>query len=227
MKRLAILLVCAAFFCCGDDDDPTGPNQGGEIYPMAIGNTWTYEVVDFDTSGIEESRDTIWTTVVRDTVIEGETWYVTESLDDEDGIHLSYCTSRSDGFWADWPEEQLYYKYPANVGDRYMVDEDTVVVESLSESVTVPAGQFNCVRYNVRDNMFPLSTNSWLSPEVGLVSDRGLSTESRWRDIYAAPHKIDFVFAAIDTGDRKITNRGSRHRSPVSFWPGRLTIYLP
>jgi len=167
MWRIAVLLVCAVFLCCSDNDS-TGPSDDGEIYPLAIGNTWTFEVAQFDTLGNVESLDTISGEVVRDTVIAGETWYVTEG-EDEDGIHSGYCILRSDGFYEGWPQEELLYKYPVQVGDWYMVEDDTVQVEDLSESVSVPAGDFDCVRYRIHGYL-PIVIYQRLCPNVGLVS---------------------------------------------------------
>jgi hypothetical protein len=167
MRRFAILMVCVASLSCGDDD-PTNPWQGGEIYPLAIGNSWTYEVMNFDSLGNVESLDTISASVVRDTVIDGETWYVTEG-DGEEGIHIGYCIIRSNGFYSNWPDEELLYKYPARVGDQYMVEDDTVIVENLDESVTVPAGEFDCVRYSVH-TIFPIRVYQKLCPNIGPVA---------------------------------------------------------
>jgi hypothetical protein len=167
MKRLVILLACIGFCFCGKDDNPAGPQPNNDIFPLAIGNYWNYEIVYYNDQGYEASRDTIRTSVVDDTLIDGERWF---QLANNDNPMSGLCINRSDGFWAGGPTGYLEFKYPAREGEQYTtMNQSTMTVEDDSNVVHVAAGEFTCVSYvaNV-PNRYAFG-RAKLSPGTGLI----------------------------------------------------------
>ncbi len=169
MKRLAILLVCACFVFCGkdDDDNPVVPQPNTDIFPLAIGNTWTYEIIYYGQNGYETSRDTARISVARDTLIEGEKWY---QMANDDGLIGGFCTVRDDGYWSGWPPGYLQYKYPTHTGDQYALWGDRIMtVEDDSNTTYIHGRQYCCVSYVLTvPNRYPFG-RAKLSPGVGQV----------------------------------------------------------
>jgi len=129
--------------------------------PLAIGNTWAAKNTLFAADGTVESinYDTL---VVRGTeVIDGETWYTTNS-------EMMYAL-RPDGFWG-WEHHSaagptLGGIYPASVNAAFseriiratdmagnMVDSvrADAVVGSTNVTVATPAGIYSCIQYKTR-----------------------------------------------------------------------------
>src|SRR5439155_15462713 len=115
-------------------------------------------ISEFDTSGNPTSsyNDTI--TIVRDTVINGETWHIASTNKE------SYVTSRADGIWEwdnPWNSSTapvLLFKYPANTGDTFSVTHDSAAfpgedqiheskVISTSEQVFADSSNRTCYHY--------------------------------------------------------------------------------
>jgi len=89
---------------------------------------------------------TIWQ-VEKDTMIQGETWYIF-TINGVRDPEVPPGTERSDGVWGwDGSSAFLAWKYPAAVGDTFMIMTDTATVESLDDTVTVPSGTFVCLCY--------------------------------------------------------------------------------
>jgi hypothetical protein len=81
----------------------------GEIMPLAIGNRWDFQVINFTNPVVPDtSYDSI--VIVGDTTIEGEQWFIMNG-----GALL---TNRDDGLWrmAETDVPYLWLKFPGAVG---------------------------------------------------------------------------------------------------------------
>ena len=172
MKQLISLLLLAVFFPgCSDEDAVTNPTPVKDIWPMKVGNQWTFEDQVLDSAGNVLQLDTTIWLIAKDTVIQGETWHII-TINDVRDPEIQPGAKRSDGVWAwDGSSGYLVWKYPATVGDSWMIWTDTATVESINETAAVPAGTFVCVKYKWvgdRDQNRVYQCH-YLSPGIGRV----------------------------------------------------------
>ncbi len=143
------------------------------IQDLTVGNLFEGIVTQFSSSGAIVSVDTGFTEVVKDTVMDGWLWALV--VDEVMGDTL-VASNQSDGLWA-WDSafydppgtKYLTLKYPATAGDTYPLQDFTVHVDATSETVTVPAGQFECYHYRVTA-IFNITVGEiWAHPNLGIV----------------------------------------------------------
>lgn len=168
MRRLIILLSCVSILFCGKDHkNPVQPQRSNDIWPLALGNYWNFEMVYYNDLGYEVSRDTTEFSVVRDTLIEGERWY---KLAINGSEYSGWCVNRTDGYWFGGPPGNIYYKYPVQTGDQYVLPNGGIAnIESDSNVVNVTAGEFICVSYVFNIPGRNDFERSKLSPGFGMV----------------------------------------------------------
>jgi hypothetical protein len=129
---------------CSNDSNPTKSNSAVEIIPLELGNIWKYQYQTFDTSGAVLQNIVSQNTITGDTTIENNIWYYFS----EDALFFS---NYEDGFhtYNQYDSQnELVYKYPCNIGDKYSQWEIT----SIDTQITVPAGSFKCILYHFRLN---------------------------------------------------------------------------
>jgi hypothetical protein len=170
-KSLYFLPLALLVLGCSDDNKVTNPTPVKEIWPLKVGNQWTYEDQVLDSAGQALQLDTTVWLISKDTVIEGKTWYIL-TINGVREPEVLPGANRNDGAWAwDGSSEYLFWRYPAAVGDTWIVMTDTATVESVNSTVAVPAGTFVCVKYKWvgdrdRDRNYQCH---YLSPGVGRV----------------------------------------------------------
>ena len=177
MKRLIIpmLLLTLLVGCSDDSDNPAGPGTPNKLIPLTIGTTlkWQHYSLNLFT-GVFSLRDTVSASVKKDSVIGNETWtYISGST--MRGLYAN----RSTGFWGydDTYGGQLFFKYPAQVNDTYMIfsndsgSQDTLIMKVLStnQSVTVLAGTFSCITYEGTLKSQGLTATYHVAPGIGYV----------------------------------------------------------
>jgi hypothetical protein len=176
---LAILALSIAY-AAGCSKKPTNPKVQDTIVPLAVGNLWVYRVTAAAvTSDTQE--------VVRDTVVNGETWYVMGGTG-YDSAHPACWTNRDNGLWvwygfyADSSSRWLLAKYPSKQGETYDVrpwqwgDVLNVEVESTDAEVTTSAGRYRAHCYRISLGVVSF-TRYYFSPSVGLVKWEEWDTE--------------------------------------------------
>lgn len=167
---LFIMLALLAGCKSSSDDKGTNPDMVGQIWPLKIGNQWTYENRTLDSAGNLVSADTSVILVVKDTVIQSETWHIL-TLNGERDPEMEFVTIKSDGLWQGGASGHLMFKYPAAEGDTWMVGTDTFTVLFIGDTITVPAGKFGIVNYKWKGSGEPnrLFQHHYFSPGVGWI----------------------------------------------------------
>lgn len=156
LPMLLTLLVPTAFLSCRKD--PSDPPANGDPTPaaapwskLAVGNTWTYDIVQFDS--LDTEVPTSWTdvvTVTGDSLVNGTTWSVlqgTRSIHNpgQTGGYTQLLRDSADCivalggtcvFRANSPGVTLYSAMIPPSGTR------TWSMADASASVVVPAGTF-------------------------------------------------------------------------------------
>ena len=196
---LAVIVTALTTGC--NSDLLTGPSAADVIMPLAVGNTWSYKVSEYDSTGafVGTRYDFEITTIAAEESINGERWFRADSV--------VLRTNRPDGLWVwidgfyPWPVA----KYPAAVADTFHTEiwQQTfengeagmqfltyVVVTSIDTSITVPAGTFTCHAYEMTATLpdgspLPDSLSSlrphernWFAPNVGLIKSESAVTRT-------------------------------------------------
>ena len=152
-KYLFFALLAFIIFGCGDNN--TNPdNSSKEIYPLAVGNSWSYQVMSYHGANKNDViiLDTVTVTIIDKININGEEWFYGSN----NGKKLNQIlTIRKDGIWeinfqdstkinSDFATMTL--KYPTFINDR-VSSKDGLQTVSLNSEITTPLGIFSCIKY--------------------------------------------------------------------------------
>jgi hypothetical protein len=172
---------------CGESKnqitDPSGITS--PIYPLKVGNKWTFRETFLSSSGTVFGSDTVSQTIVGEEMINGEKWFLLTSTANADQL----ITARQDGiylYYTDINSVVLKYKYPAAMGEEYTsgYEEWTgailtlvtfqMTVDSTNEVVSVPKGKYQCYNYYAPEVLatFGMQTNEVSSQDI-LLSNVG------------------------------------------------------
>lgn len=171
MKWLFCLLPLVMLFIgCGEDDKIVNNTPAARIWPLEVGNEWIYEDRELDSAGNPIRVDTSFILVDKDTLIGNERWYIITA----NGVRsqeIGLIGNRGDGLWQGGPSGNLVFRYPVTLADTLVFGENTATVESIHDTVTVPAGTFVCINYKWTggdDSERPYQFH-YMSPSVGFI----------------------------------------------------------
>jgi hypothetical protein len=150
------ILFILSFSSC--EDDTVSPDTDSDFYPLAIGNSWIYNLKTFDSTGVliseTQIEEKLPSAEFRDSrlVYEFDTdlWHVhndklfLQAI--SDGLHIFIGSAAGN----DIQEDNLLFKYPCKENEIYTNgrnNQDTTIVISLSDTVVCAAGTFNCIVY--------------------------------------------------------------------------------
>ncbi len=168
------------FLSC--DSESTSPSAGFQILPLAVGNYWNYESYWV--------RDNI---VVSDSFINQMSIISLDTVKSFIGYKLSnfllwswrstYCSNRSDGLHiAVDPDENppsppppprplkvgKGLSFPTYPGDTWNFDIYQIRTANLNQFISVPAGEFNCINYQVLE-ADTLVAELWVTQNIGII----------------------------------------------------------
>ncbi len=166
------------------------------IKPLAPGNSWLYQVKEYDTTGALIDSYVYADSVVKDTVIDKANWFKT--------IHYTeyWQTNTNDGlrfrrYNSGQPLlEWLEAKYPGAKGFSWQANNSQRTIASVDTAITVTAGNFSCYYYTGIEYK---TTSGWeysdffYSAKTGLVKSeifREKSGKVRW--LYISVELISF-----------------------------------
>ncbi len=176
MKAIACILVMLTLLVACGKDDSTNPGPATQIMPLKIGNTWSYSRATFDANGNTVAFDTLTETIVRDTIINNERWYIA-LLTAGDSSRTDLMTNRADGLWGRRHDEDfIAINYPMAVGDTFDQGGLVMTLESDTSSTTVPAGDFTCYKYHLYG--YNIDIYNYYSPGIGQIMLRIYDVET-------------------------------------------------
>lgn len=188
MMMSVMIGALAAAGCGSDADAPSGPSPTStDLMPLKVGNQWSYNVEEFDTTGRQTSTKAQSNVVTADTMIQGTTWYF---LNDD---RATPTRTAGDGVYYWDTKRDASYRYiatPVSVGSFQEKGSQRFTVASSSARIDAPAGSYNSVQILVTDSNIPsVSSVISVAPGVGLVgldvmyrrADGTPVTVSRWR----------------------------------------------
>jgi hypothetical protein len=173
-RLLFLLLTAVCLLAACDKDDPVTPGAGGSLYPLTIGNSWTYRSMRFDSLGNSKSLDTVEFSITKDTLVGNEHWFSLGS-----GVG-EYLANRGDGTWymrinssgVITQQPVMFFRYPAAVNDSWLtMDSGMATLTGKDVSVTVPAGTYKCLRYAYDIAKWDFHQIMDVAPGVGYVKE--------------------------------------------------------
>lgn len=198
MKYLLIVILLPLFTLVSCDSDAPPPPTEEMFYPLAVGNSWVYEVTITDSTGniVEITTDT--QLVSKDTLINQERWYFVGN-EKFGGV---YMTNRDSGLYVlalsfarHTYEPRLFYPYPASIGTSRTYRDtveganavltDSLFIAATDTTIITTAGSFPSYHYVEKsiteidfDTTSKLHTDIFISPNIGLVVRSDESTMS-------------------------------------------------
>ncbi len=188
-QNYSIILILFVFYfsfftgCSAPEEIVIAPETDQEIIPLALGNTWVYEVEYYSADTLTSTGNS---TIQIDTMItiDGVDWY-SETTGSERGQYYRNTALGYEHIQLPAPRNgnenrvaAIYYKYPATAGEIWFDwNNRTSKVISSSEDVEVKAGIFKgCVHYRSfeywREADYRLVYDDWIKPGVGIVKSR-------------------------------------------------------
>jgi len=195
---LALLLSYAVMICgCKQSTGPTSTSST-PIFPLTQGNTWSYQVSEFDSTNTLQITYPETVTVGSDQVIGTDTWHTVIRNFNHVTTDTSWYTIRTDGLWLrqmipnSTPAAyttSLQFKYPTSANDTFDLVTNSlppqspsrsfVLTFSTSESQAVSAGTFTCIHYQSHSQNLQQGTlkvladtvteQDYVTPGTGLI----------------------------------------------------------
>lgn len=180
------LIIIGLLLIAANPKDSTYINEKLEIYPLKIGNSWTYQEYIYHGDSIHFKSKEVIVKIVKDSLINNNIYF----LKDYDGDQSNTLSiNKEDGFYLNEPYQsiadlQLFYKYPCKIGEKWrnkLLDIDPkykplTVVKSLDNKITVPYGTIECILYETesknrigRSNFLYILYQIYVKPGLGVV----------------------------------------------------------
>lgn len=189
MKKLLLVLAAIAAISLSSCSENTSPEESytiRQLFPLKTGNSWTYDAIDYDSSGNVRSRDSIIITITGETTFNGKQAYIAVLAPEIDSAILFYDGDAIYSSEGSDPTPDIFLKLPTDVNKPIIVRDttysdstrsmDQFVLKSKSTQVSVPAGTFKC--YTMHEEYYygpdsALKNESYskfdLAPNVGLI----------------------------------------------------------
>ncbi|MFH2048068.1 MAG: hypothetical protein ABIJ12_01365 [bacterium] len=179
-----ILFATLLALSCGKSNPQSSEvddNFKNVILPLNEGNIWSFDVSRYNATGGVIEKYSIYNSIGSDTIISNVKWYSMYFYDDNSLEKYALLKNRVDGLWrrfydesnAPFKSEELFLKYPANVDDYYLIENDTIMVTVISTdtTITVPGGTFNCYLYRFTYELINsyIISDLYFAPEIGWI----------------------------------------------------------
>ena len=178
MKKIQVLLSLSLIVTTIPSCDKNNPVDNGSpsvLVPLKSGNSWVNVSWHYDSTGVVTSTsiDSLW--VSGDSVVEGENYFViSDGIENSNGglypnIFFRIARNTASGYEEQFNGLELSkYDFPIGIKDSTVV--------SFNESVTVPAGTYNCIVYKYFAGMFLVGTKyqpfygkTYICPNIGII----------------------------------------------------------
>jgi hypothetical protein len=175
MKKASIstvlLLSVILILSCDKDKilEPQSIRTDGMI-PLKVGFKWTWNVINYNENGSIQQSYPYFTEVVKDTIINGENWFI---LRESDSLSTSLMTNRKGVTYS-------YYAGQPTIAFNTIIEDTSVsstnsngsCLVSKNNKIQGPLGEFNCNLYQVFIKINEkklLETNCYLEYNKGII----------------------------------------------------------
>ncbi len=205
--KLVLVLSTIIFLVSCDEISEPAKIESQLLMPLKIGNEWTYTDSVFEESSVKVEDIKYLVTRFDDVNIgykQYKTFVLTGFNTKNEQVVQEFYSCNSTGLYnygsENEPFKMLYrdllLKYPVLVNERwntyfhyfspisYRFSHDTCSVECLSikEQITVPAGNFKCVKYQYTLNTGVKAVEYW-SEGVGMISYQRYDAEGKLEEV--------------------------------------------
>ena len=178
MQKYCFILtaVILSLYGCKRDNpvNSTIKDQPDVIYPLALGNRWDYQLIQYDTLGIAKDTSFYSKDIPSDTIISNEHWFLLSEF--------FYGINRSDGLYVYFTgsgQSHLYFKYPTSVGDTVYAEpsktDEYLKTMSVSDSIELNGKMCIAYRYEIKYTIPWWNSNNYeryyLISKIGLVQE--------------------------------------------------------
>ena len=174
-----IIVQIVLLICCNNPENSIP--QEGVLIPLSEGNHWDYRKTSSRLEVLSPEADTVNMKVVQSDTMDGFAGYYVENLiigpvifgpadlilaNRSDGL---YSALRSLDFYPPpAPTVERALAYPTDVDERIEYSSYQIVTKSLSEPISVPAGDYDCLWYEVYGDTTLLG-EIWVKPDIGII----------------------------------------------------------
>jgi hypothetical protein len=193
---------------CSDSNSTVSESKIQRLFPLNAGNEWRYHAQKFRSDGTLRAEGESSFLITGQTTFLGLTAY-TITIDGDTSKHQMFYYSGSSDFYA--VEDNVYVThllhYPININEPYIL-KDTVyetgsifkrelVLRSTDTSITVSAGKFTCIHFDVIDfegTVNQQDTNGvakqYYSPGVGLILEEDYGHDANFNFYLSTNRKL-------------------------------------
>jgi hypothetical protein len=222
--KLAGVISLISLLSCKKEDNPIvtpppSPQKPKVLVPLTVGNSWSFRVTTFDTTGPVVWTDTLRFFIRTDTIVNNIRWY----LEGYDGVMIGQLGFRNDsvGFHqtnfegANWD-----YRYPAQRGQNSWF----YTVESIDSVITTPLGNLHCYVYKY--DWFGHPGRMIFAPSIGWVRTENVGRT--WGGTVWLAQTMDLVAVEIDsTTNQRVNPALNAESSAITNTRQRLNITHP
>ncbi|MBN8671160.1 MAG: hypothetical protein J0L80_10775 [Chitinophagales bacterium] len=174
MKKYPQLIAAFTllFSACKKDETTTPATTTPTTTGIKTGTVWTYKHTDYDgqtgTTVVSTSQYTL--TIVRDSTINNEKWFIMEKKEGGNSVY-DLIKFTADGVYnLKGTQTKMALKFKAAVNDSWEDRNDqTCKVISLNQSVTVQAGTFTNAYYMESNDANSLEDKIWYNEKETLL----------------------------------------------------------
>ena len=159
--------------------EQAGMTNKDALFPLELGTLWKYQITELDEEGKTIRTRAGTSQVVGVHLIDGKRWFNVFEMgygfwvrNTPLGMEEADISLDEETMQLKTRAPRLFFKYPAMKGETYDLDEELddykMVVTDVKQKVTVPAGTYECVVYDVMEGGEP-SNRFYLAPGIGLV----------------------------------------------------------
>lgn len=163
-----LLIIVAVFVFSQCSDDPANPSKSTELMPLKPGNSWIYSNTYYDLKGKITNETTDTSIITQEKEYEGLRYFQFLGAP-VNNTEQGFCFYR---FNTDSFEVNILFKYPANSGDEWVTNSDTIRLESTSVEMNLPIGNVKAYKYLVSEDYDDYSDEYYyyFCPGIGFIA---------------------------------------------------------
>jgi len=171
-----LVAILFATMNCNKSNPVANNYASGEIIPLKVGNTWVWQISNYDTSGAISSTtfDSVW--VSQDTIVDGQKFFLLwEQYKQSDGTISQLASSffarnLSSGFSRrDGSQETVIYNYPYKNGDSTVIGSNVSITLTSGTTYICIVYQTPAGSYFANGRLQTLFEKSYICPNIGIV----------------------------------------------------------